>query len=177
MVVGKEGLLSQRDIDMKTLLIMRHGKSSWAKPSQADHDRTLNDRGRLDVPLMGQKLKEEGLLPGLVISSSAMRAQETAQLVTASCGYEGKIEVLAELYMASETHYFEALHQLGNDHDCVLIIGHNPTIESVIDLYAVRPAYITPGNIGHITFDVETWAEVMVHTNGRLLNLWRPSEL
>ena len=161
---------------MKTLLIMRHAKSSWATPSQADHDRPLNQRGRSAAPLMGEKLKEAGLTPDLIICSSAKRAHETAQLIAPSCGYKGEIEVHKALYLASPDIYFETLQLYGGDHQCILMIGHNPTIEMLIDLYAPRPVYITTANIGHIEYEIDQWADVSLRATGRLLNLWRPKE-
>ena len=49
--------------DMKTLLLIRHAKSSWADPGRPDHDRVLNDRGRRDAPEMGRRLKRRGVTP------------------------------------------------------------------------------------------------------------------
>ena len=58
---------------MKTLLIMRHAKSSWKVQDLPDHDRPLNKRGKNDAPLMGKLLKDEDLIPDLIMSSTAVR--------------------------------------------------------------------------------------------------------
>ena len=56
---------------MKTLLLLRHAKSSWKQPSAGDHERKLKKRGRKDAGKAGQLLTAEGLLPDLILSSTA----------------------------------------------------------------------------------------------------------
>lgn len=162
---------------MKTLLLMRHAKSSWANAHQSDHERPLNDRGRAAAPQMGMKLRDEGLIPDLIISSSATRARETAELMALNSHYEHDIQVLDRLYLASANVYFSVLHELGGNHQRILMVGHNPTVEALIDHYSARPAYITTANLGHITYDVPAWTDVSPQTEGKLVSLWRPKEL
>ena len=83
---------------MKTLLIMRHAKSSWKEQDLPDHDRPLNKRGEKDAPRMGKLLKDEDLIPDLIMSSSAVRAKKTAELVVKTCKYKGKIVLNHSLY-------------------------------------------------------------------------------
>ena len=54
---------------MKSVLILRHAKSSWKDPDLPDHDRPLNKRGKRDAPRMGRLLKKEHLVPDVIISS------------------------------------------------------------------------------------------------------------
>lgn len=63
---------------MKTLMLLRHAKSSWKDDSVTDHDRPLNKRGRKAAPLVGHLLRDQHLVPDLITSSSAVRAQTTA---------------------------------------------------------------------------------------------------
>ena len=79
---------------MKTLLLLRHGKSSWSDESLADHDRPLKKRGRESAKRMGQLLREKNLLPDHVLTSSAARATATTQLATQAAKYDGEIEVV-----------------------------------------------------------------------------------
>ena len=71
---------------MKTLLMLRHAKSSWKDGSLSDHDRPLNERGKRDAPRMGQILKEQALVPELIISSTAKRARKTAAKMAEAAG-------------------------------------------------------------------------------------------
>ena len=90
---------------MKTLLILRHAKSDWETPDVADHDRPLNGRGKRDAPRMGRLLRDENLVPDLIISSTAKRARKTAKLVAEASGYEGEIRLAETLYLAGPEAY------------------------------------------------------------------------
>ena len=86
---------------MKTLLIMRHAKSSWKHPTLSDFERPLNKRGKRAAPLMGSRIKSQGLRPGAIISSSAVRARETAEAVTTAGGFNAEPQFLDNLYHAA----------------------------------------------------------------------------
>ena len=77
---------------MKTLLLLRHAKSSWDNSELADHDRPLNGRGRRDAPRMGQLLAQHDLTPDLIVTSAARRAATTAELVALAAEYGGDIQ-------------------------------------------------------------------------------------
>jgi len=79
---------------MKSLLILRHAKSSWKHPELTDHDRPLNKRGKRDAPRMGKILRSEHLIPEAIISSTAARAHVTAEAVAKASRYKGRKEVV-----------------------------------------------------------------------------------
>ena len=81
-----------RQRTMKTLLVLRHAKSSWKEDSLPDRERPLNKRGQEDAPKMGALLRKQDLLPDLVLSSPALRARSTAELVIEESGYDGEVE-------------------------------------------------------------------------------------
>jgi phosphohistidine phosphatase len=92
---------------MKTLLVLRHAKSSWKNANLADFDRPLNKRGKRDAPRMGELLRREGIVPDLIISSSAERALTTAEAVALACGYDLEIQTTRQLYHAWPDDYIE----------------------------------------------------------------------
>src|SRR5438105_4097768 len=96
----------------KTLLIMRHAKSSWKEAELDDHERPLNKRGRRAAPAMGQLLRENSLTPDAILSSTALRARQTAEAVAEACGFAGEISYHAEFYHDAPEGYFEALARL-----------------------------------------------------------------
>ena len=73
---------------MKSVLILRHAKSEWGNPGQADFDRPLAKRGLEDAPRMGQVLARFNYVPDRILSSPAQRARQTAELVAQACGYQ-----------------------------------------------------------------------------------------
>ncbi|MGI0048396.1 MAG: SixA phosphatase family protein, partial [Nitrososphaera sp.] len=118
----------------KILLLLRHGKSSWKHPDLDDHDRPLGKRGKRDAPRMGKLLKEEDLIPDLIISSTAKRSKKTAQAVVESSGYAGKIDLNPSLYSADPEAYLKALRRVRDEFNMVLIVGHNPALENLVSM-------------------------------------------
>jgi len=111
---------------MKTLLILRHAKSSWEFTELPDHDRPLNNRGKRDAPRIGKMLLKERLIPQLIISSSAIRAHSTAEKVAKACGYQGEILVDSSLYGSEYKAYLNILRNQHDRFDIVMVVGHNP---------------------------------------------------
>ena len=96
---------------MKSLLILRHAKSSWKHPGLNDHDRPLNKRGKNDAPRIGKILQKEKLIPDVISSSTAMRASATAESVVKACRYKGEVTLKRSLYAAGPETYLQLLSQ------------------------------------------------------------------
>jgi phosphohistidine phosphatase len=118
---------------MKSVLILRHAKSSWKQPDLNDHDRPLNKRGKRDAQRMGELLRNEHLIPESVISSADIRARDTAKAEVKASGYKGKIALNRSLYAAVPEAYFKVLYGLSNDTVRVLVVGHNPGLEELLE--------------------------------------------
>ena len=162
---------------MKSLLVMRHAKSSWDNQYLADHDRPLNERGKRDARRMGELLKQLDLLPDLIISSTAERARNTAERFVLAADYERDLRLTRNFYHADPEDYLQYLRELGVEFDCVMLIGHNPGMaELVYDLTGVDTRFTT-ANIAHITLPLGNWADLQESTQGELHHLWRPKEL
>ena len=76
---------------MKTILLLRHGKSDWGDPDLEDFERPLSPRGKKDAPRMGKVLLQYNLLPDLIVSSPAERAKQTARRIATACGYTEEV--------------------------------------------------------------------------------------
>ena len=112
---------------MKTLTIFRHAKSSWDFPDLTDHDRPLNKRGKRDAPIMGERLKESGIRPSLIVSSPAVRAWKTARTVAKQIGYP--VEFLQRepgLYHAGVNKLLDIIAVQDDGFNNIVIVGHNP---------------------------------------------------
>lgn len=161
---------------VKTLLVLRHAKSSWADASLSDHDRPLKRRGRQDAPRVGALLHDEGLTPGVIITSSARRAVETAKIVAAESGYEGKIVISEDLYHADPDSYLEVAREHGGVHDVVMLVGHNPGIEDLVEQFAGNWQRMPTAALAEFRLDIGAWSALRDDASGRLLNLWLPRE-
>lgn len=161
---------------MKTLLILRHAKSSWKHPGLADHDRPLNKRGRRDALRVGRLLRGKSLTPGLILSSTAKRARETAEAVAEESGYEGEIEFKPEFYAAGPEAYLRALRALSDDYESAMIVGHNPGLEELLETLTGESETLPTATLAQVKLPLERWRQLGEDTEGALVNLWRPKE-
>jgi phosphohistidine phosphatase len=113
---------------MKRVILLRHAKSSWTDPDMEDHDRPLNQRGRLAAPLTGAWLAERGFAPDHVICSSSARTVETwARLRPALPGAPDPT-IEPRLYHADPTTTLAVLRGAPDAAATVLLLGHEPGI-------------------------------------------------
>lgn len=146
---------------MKMLYVIRHAKSSWSEPGLDDFDRPLNDRGRADAPEMARRMKEKGIHPDLIISSTALRARKTAHMFAETLGYPAeKIVLKPDLYETDIDTVFDVVRQIDPDASQVLLFGHNPTFTYFVnDLASARIDNIPTCGIAAIAVN-GSWKEV-----------------
>ncbi|MAT43589.1 MAG: hypothetical protein CL609_14725 [Anaerolineaceae bacterium] len=161
---------------MKTLLLMRHAKSSWKNTDLADHERPLKKKGRKDTVLMAKQLKKKDLIPDLIYSSSAIRATETLEILLDSLKFDGKAKVKDVLYMAEPDTIIDKINSVNDDIDKLLIIGHNPGLESLTQILGDKIDALPTGAIAVIVLPINKWSELNAETEGELANLWTPAE-
>ena len=162
---------------MKTLLILRHAKSSWDNPNLSDHDRPLNKRGRQDAPRMGRVLRDQSMMPDLIITSTAKRALATAEAVALAGDYEGEIKMTRRFYHADPETYLEVLSAVPDAYERVMIVGHNPGMEELFEQITGRAERFTTATVARIQLPINTWKELSDETQGELMDLWRPREV
>jgi phosphohistidine phosphatase len=162
---------------MKTLLILRHAKSSWANESLADHDRPLNERGKRDAPRMGRLLRDQGFNPTAILCSTAKRARSTAKRVLEASGCDVDLELCREFYHALPDAYVELLQQQADQHPCILVIGHNPALQDLVGLLTGEYESFPTAALAHVELPIDRWQELSTNTSGALIQLWRPKEL
>ena len=161
---------------MKSLLILRHAKSSWKHLELPDHDRPLNKRGKRDAPRMGKLLREEKIIPEIIISSTAERARETAEAAARASAYNGKIILKKSLYAAGPEAYIEALHTILNNYSIAMIVGHNPAIEELVELLTGETHIMPTCSLASIKLSVDNWLDVNNHSKGKLVDIWLPRD-
>jgi phosphohistidine phosphatase len=146
---------------MKTLLIIRHAKSSWDNASISDIDRPLNDRGRHDAPVMARRLIKAGARIDLFVSSPAKRARQTAESFIREFGKKEKeIRFVPELYHAAVQTFKEVVAGLKNDYDSAAIFSHNPGITAFVNtLTSVRLDNMPTCAVFAVTSPAEDWGQ------------------
>lgn len=148
---------------MKTLILVRHAKSSWADAGTDDFDRPLNDRGKADAPLMAKRLQERLSAVDLFVASPARRALKTAKLF-AKVFEVDKEDVLQDqsLYLAPASAYFKAAAGLSDDKNTVALFGHNPGItEAANMLCGVKIDDMPTCSLFAVAAAIDKWADFM----------------
>jgi len=161
---------------MKTLLLMRHAKSSWANAGQPDFERPLNERGRQAAPAMGRFFARRSLKPDAVVCSPAERARETCALVLAAAQLAPPVRYDARIYEASAPRLVEVVREIAEPAATVLLVGHNPGFEELIPLLTGEQERMPTAALACVVFDLAAWADVVAQA-GRLAWLVRPKEL
>ena len=162
---------------MRSVLLLRHAKSSWKHPDLSDHDRPLNKRGKRDAPLMGRLLKKENLIPDIIISSTAIRARANAESVAKASSYDGEIVLDKSLYAAGPEAYLGVIHALSDEYVRVLIVGHNPGLEELVELPTGEIHLMPTCSLAHVKFRVNKWSEIDNKIKGEVAEKWRPRDL
>ena len=117
---------------MKTLLLIRHAKSSWDDLALPDKDRLLDDRGKRDAPKVGKRLAKRDVKPDLILSSPARRALRTAEIIARKLAYKLKnIVVDDRLYAVRADDLLKVIHKLGDKLKCVMLFAHNPELTAL----------------------------------------------
>lgn len=162
------------------LILIRHAKSSWDDPLQADHDRTLNKRGQRNAPEIGAWLAERGYVPAEVVSSTARRTVETWEKMAEAFPEGTVMRRDPALYHASPDAMLKVLHHCAASP--VLMLGHNPGIgEFAARLLAGAPKHPRFGDYPTCAtlvadFDADDWASVVFGT-GRPVDFVIPADL
>lgn len=162
---------------VKTLLIMRHAKSSWDQPGLTDHDRPLAARGRRDAPRMAQLLADQNLVPDGILSSSSLRTQQTAQGLLDVWGEIEQVQYMRSLYHADPEDFLQALSGLADETSIAMTIAHNPGCEYFLDELTGAQERMPTAAIAHIELQLDSWARIDRDTEGSLMHLWRPKDL
>lgn len=161
---------------MKTLYLLRHAKSSWDDTSLSDFERPLNDRGNRTAPFMGKFMRENGIEPSIILSSPAVRAKQTAELVRTVAEFLHEPRFDERIYEASPRTLLEVISEIEAVHKTAMLVGHNPGMEAVIRLLTGDIESMPTAAVAVIDLHIGKWNE-MHDSCGKLLNIFRPKEL
>ncbi|HXV23569.1 MAG TPA: histidine phosphatase family protein [Alphaproteobacteria bacterium] len=168
----------------KTLLLLRHAKSSREDPEMADFDRPLTRRGRRDAPRMGEWMRKAGIKPDLILCSDARRARETWTELAQTLRSTAPVLFERALYMATSRALLHRLQRLAGSIGSVLVIGHNPGLEQTAQALAngtgealerLQQKFPTAA-LARLDFAIEDWNKLRPGS-GRVALFVVPSDL
>jgi phosphohistidine phosphatase len=161
---------------MKTLFLLRHAKSNSSAAGLPDFDRALNDRGRKEALAVGTFIREQKLGLDLALSSPAVRARETTELVLESAALPLEVRYDQRIYEAGPLRLLEVISQVEEDRSTVLLVGHNPGMEELLQLLTGSTEHMATGTLAKIDFKAASWSKVL-EEKGSLDWIVKPKEL
>jgi phosphohistidine phosphatase len=135
---------------MKTLFLLRHAKAEDGGDGFPDFDRALNDRGRKEARAVGIFIRKQNVRLDLVLSSSAVRARETTELVLSSAELSLDVRYDQRIYEGGSLRLLEVISQLEDEMSTVLLVGHNPGLEELLSLLTDRIEHLATGTLAKI---------------------------
>jgi len=149
---------------VRTVILLRHGKSSWSDPTLADFDRPLAPRGERASRRIGKYMRRKKIRPPLVLCSPSLRTRQTLEAIEPSLGKGSSVELEPRLYAASKGELLERLRALPESVNSVMLIGHNPGLHELARVLASRGAGLPrleqkfpTGALAMLVVDSESW--------------------
>jgi phosphohistidine phosphatase len=161
---------------MKTLLLLRHAKSSWDDTTIKDFDRPLNGRGLSNAPLIGRFLREQKIASDLILCSPARRTRETVTLLMKAGRIEAPVRFDERVYEASVERLFEVISQIEERVKQALLVGHNPGLEGLIHHLTGEEKRMPTAALARLSLGVEKWSKTQAGC-GNLDWLINPKQL
>lgn len=161
---------------MKTLFLLRHAKSSWNDASLTDFERPLNERGQHAAPLIGEFMRRQKLRPDLILCSPAERARQTIALINQAAAFKAELRYDERIYAATRARLQAIISQIDDSVGKVLLVGHNPGLEELIESLTGEVLRMPTAALAHITLNIERWSETREQC-GQLIRQIKPKEL
>lgn len=162
---------------MKTILLLRHGKSDWDADYGEDHDRPLADRGQKGARKIGRFLTTARAVPDYALTSSATRARETLATAAEAGGWTGPARVTDALYEAAPEDVLREIQATPEEAQTLVVVGHEPswsgTVSGLIGGGAIQ---MKTAAVACVEVEVERWADVQFG-RGSLVFLLPPRAL
>lgn len=165
------------------LYIMRHAKSDWSKEGTSDYNRPINKRGRKNAAKIGQWMTDNKYIPQQVISSPAVRAKQTTELLVEQLTNKKPDKIIfdKDLYLASLDTLIECIDDYKNDLNSLMLVAHNPGLEQLLH-YLTRHTTKTRQDMSVTTanlmiFSYPDKAANIKLEKGNLLEFIKPREL
>ena len=146
----------------RQLTLLRHAKSSWGDAKLKDRSRPLSERGERDAPMMGQRMLARGARPTLIITSPAVRARQTAQIVAREIGYPQEfLQREEDLYLASPDEIVAVIARQDSSFKDVVVCGHNPGLTELANrLTGAGIDNVPTTGVVVIGLDLKNWADL-----------------
>jgi phosphohistidine phosphatase len=143
----------------KTLILVRHAKSSWKDTALNDIKRPLNKRGNKDAPKMGKYMAEHKILPEVIFSSPGLRALATARLISVKIDIKPTDIIINEkIYTFNPEDLLNVIKALKDKYEKVMIVAHNPAITDLVNYFSGSKIDNVPTcGVAVLRFPINSW--------------------
>ena len=142
---------------MKTLYLLRHAKASWQDQRTQDSDRPLSKQGLEEAAVIGKALASEQLARVVVVSSPAIRAKETTEIMLRSSGLESLASWEPKLYDADLPALLGVISRVEDDKDIAILVGHNPGMETLVRFLTGEIRAMPTAALAKVKLEVNSW--------------------
>ncbi|MBS1504079.1 MAG: histidine phosphatase family protein [Bacteroidetes bacterium] len=149
---------------MKRLLLIRHAKAVHDL-GYDDFERPLKHSGIHDAELMAGRVKNEGHIPQILVTSPSLRTQATADIFAEFLSLP-KPRESQKIYEASRANLLDVINEFPSEYDFIGLVGHNPGLAQLVDYFTGETPDLTPGSVALITFDTDEWLMLSRNTGG-----------
>lgn len=162
---------------MKTLYVLRHGQAVREDQASSDYERLLTPRGEAEARQAAAHLRQRPEVPSLIVTSSASRARQTADVCLAALPPATQLVALDDLYLAEPASYLAALAAGADPHEAVLVVGHNPGLEALVSVLTTRSEHLATASLVEIELAVAGFHQLSGRASGagRLRDTFRAS--
>ena len=158
---------------MKKLLLIRHAKAE-KETSVKDIDRPLKYIGMQDAAFMADRLKQNSIIPQIIVTSPALRTKTTAEIFADHLSLP-EPQLNKSIYEASQQTLLKVINQLPAGNDFVAIVCHNPGISQILYYLTGESKEVHTSTVALIDFDTDNWALISNQT-GKLVYYSSPKE-
>jgi phosphohistidine phosphatase len=142
---------------MKSLLLLRHAKSGNLVPGLNDFDRILTDGGRKAAELLGAYMSSHKVHLDFVMSSPAVRARETAEIVLRASNKRIDPQYDQRIYEATAQNLLDVIHDVEKRRKQILLVGHNPSLEELLGLLTGVQQPMGTASLAKLSADISEW--------------------
>tara|TARA_Y100001934_G_C12332329_1_gene765766 strand:- start:829 stop:1326 length:498 start_codon:yes stop_codon:yes gene_type:complete len=162
---------------LRSIILFRHGKSDWNANYESDHNRPVSKRGTKAAKKMGRYLSNIDQVPDLIISSTALRARNTAEIAINAGKWSSKLVLEKQIYESNVETLISIISKQSNEYNSICLVGHEPTFSSFIERCNNSTWSRFPtASMAQINFNINSWYDIDLKF-GSLVWLIRPKEL
>lgn len=126
---------------------------------------------------MGKYLREKELVPQMILASPAKRVSQTVDGMLEKLPFKGKVKYVDSLYLAEPAAYLATLQEIPDKYERVLIVGHNPGLEGLLQILSGQVESLPTSAIAHLVLPIEHWTDLKEETRGELVTRIKPRDL